>query len=250
MNLIISGWPGVGETTLAMLLAKTLNFKLIQGSKTFRLLGERLNFGETGEGRIEADLLLEPVWGPIFDKYIKSILANQDKLIVESDLSGFFTKGNPKIVSVFLYANNAARIKRLVVDQRDNDVGALEARDKVLENKYKEIFNVEFYSIDAIKDNYTIAIDNSNLKIAEELKIVYNKLREKAILSEEECDKLCNNAEAEEANYWKMGKEWYLDDLRKNNNLPDAATIIQEIRNMFKEEIEKFPQKLKDAVYQ
>ena len=86
MNIIVSSWPGAGSSTLAMILAKELKLRLFLGTETFRLIGRKLNYENTGKERIEADQYLEKYWGPLYDKYVEYIALNNNGLIIESDI--------------------------------------------------------------------------------------------------------------------------------------------------------------------
>lgn len=248
MNIIVSGWPGVGQSTLAIILAKTLGFTLLQGSSTFRYLGQQINFENTGEDRVKADELLEPHWGPIFEKYMQWIADNKSQIVTETDISGFFTKDNPNVYSVFLQAPQEVRISRLVKDGRQKDVDYIGKRDASLTKTYKELFDVDFFDKAKIEDSYTRVLDNSNLTIAEELEIVYSDLADLNVLNQEQYNLLTSQVKQEEEFFWKNGKQAYIDTIKQNGRYPDPATIIKEIKETFPEDIAKLPEDLKNLV--
>jgi len=41
-NIAVSGWPGSGGTSISILLAYQLNYKILKGSQVFRYLGKKL----------------------------------------------------------------------------------------------------------------------------------------------------------------------------------------------------------------
>ncbi len=248
MNIIVSGWPGVGQSTLAIILAKSLGYTLVQGSTTFRYLGSLINLENTGADRIKADELLEPSWGPIFEKYMQWIVSNKDNIVTETDITGFFTKDNSKVYSIFLKAPAEVRKKRLKMDGRDKDIEYIENRDASLAKVYNELFNVDFLNEEKIKENYSIVIDNSELKIAEELEIIYSQLLEKQAINKDTYTNLSTNKENEEKFFWDNGKQKYLDILKENNSLPNAAEIIREIKQVFPEDIAALPEEIKRIV--
>lgn len=248
MNIIVSGWPGVGQTTLAIILAKTLNYKLLQGSSTFRYLGSLINLENTGADRITADELLEPNWGPIFEKYMQWIATNQKRIVTETDISGFFTKGNPNVYSIFLQASQEVRKERLIKDGRPNDVAYIQIRDESLERTYKELFNVDFLDLEKINENYSRPIENAELTIEEELRIIYTDLETIGTISKEELKSLSDSAKEEEEFYWKNGKQANLDILRERGSLPLPQDIINEIKQIFPEDIKNLPGQLKDIL--
>jgi len=73
MKIIVSGLPGCGSTTLSLILAKSLNLKLYRGSASHRFFLEKLNIPQTGEGVIAMETLIQPFWGPIYDRFAKDI---------------------------------------------------------------------------------------------------------------------------------------------------------------------------------
>lgn len=248
MNIIISGWPGVGQSTLSIILAKTLNYKLLQGTSTFRYLGSLINLENTGADRIKADEMLEPNWGPVFEKYMQWVANNESEVVSETDISGFFTKDNKNVYSVFLQAPQEIRKGRLVKDGRKNDVDYIQKRDESLSRTYKKLFNVDFLDMQMIADCYTRPIDNSRLSIEEELIIIYNDLLKVQAISEEEFNDLVKNAKAEEKFFWENGKQAFVEIIKTRNQLPTAQEIIKNIMTLFPSDIQKFPDELKNIL--
>jgi len=248
MNIIVSGWPGVGQSTLAIILAKTLNYKLLQGSATFRYLGSLINLENTGADRITADELLEPNWGPIFEKYMQWIANNKQHIITETDISGFFTKDNRNVYSVFLQASQEVRKQRLIKDGRPNDVAFIQKRDESLEKTYKNLFNVDFRDINKIQDCYSRPIDNAELSIEQELIIIYTDLKKLNAISDNEYNHLISEAKVEEDFFWENGKQANLDILKQKGNLTLPADIIKDIKQIFPEDIKNLPDQLKAIV--
>lgn len=249
MNIIVSGWPGVGQSSLSVILANALNFKLIQGSALFRYVGSEINFENTGLDRVKADEYLEPYLGPLLEKYLQWNLLNKDNIVTESDISGFFTKDNKNIFSIFLKASKEVREDRLKVDGRAKDIGYIDLRDKSLEKSYNNLFGVDFLNEEAIDNAYTLPLDTSELTIAQELKIVYTKLKDMGFLKEESFNTLIINLEQEESFFWSNGKDKYKEILKEKGLLLSAKEIIIEIKEIFSTDVENLPQDIKNTFY-
>lgn len=248
MNIIVSGWPGVGQSTLAIILAKTLDYRLLQGSATFRYLGSLINLENTGADRIKADELLEPNWGPIFEKYMQWVASNLQHVVTETDISGFFTKDNKNVYSVFLQASQEVRKTRLVKDGRSKDVDYIQKRDESLAKTYKQLFGVDFLDLSKIEENYTRPLNNAELSIEQELKVIYKDLRGLGAINDSQFEELNAKAKEEEDFFWANGKQAILDILTQRGKLPVAADIIKDIVRIFPNEIAALPQELKDIL--
>ncbi len=247
MKITVSGWPGAGSSTLTLLLAKNLNYKMLTGSEVFRHLGKKLKQNNTGQGRIEADELLEPEFGPIYDKYIDSVLMDEDRdnLIIESDLAGFRIGKADHLLNIFLTPDLEQRKKRLKVDGRHEDIELLEKRTESLRQLYRQIHEIDFTDIIEIKKQYHLVIDNSQMSIASELKIAYEYLNRVQALSIEKFNNLFMNAEKEEEQFWKGGKEEIKKELLDRNLVYGAEEIIAEIKKTFPEEIKNLPEAIR-----
>ena len=243
MNIIVSSWPGAGATTLTLLLAKLLKKSLLQGSYTFRYIQKNINI----EDRIEKDDYVQTHWGPIYEKYIMHKVKTEDGLIVDSDITGFFVQQD-NLISIFLYADEFSRSRRLVTDKRDEDLAFLKSRDEYLKNKYKELFDVDFFDLAKIKNLYKIPIDNTSASIDDELRIVFAELLNKHLISAQEKNILDSEVDSEVKNYFEKGKEFYLKYLEDNSKLQSGDEVLKEVARVLKDDIEKLPEDIKRVV--
>lgn len=250
MNIIVSGWPGAGQSTLALILSKSLKYTILQGSSTFRYLGTQIQLENVGADRIKADEILEPHWGPIFEKYMQWVATNKQRVITETDISGFFTKDNKNVYSIFLMASHEVRKGRLSKDGRDKDIDYIEQRDKSLSESYKKLFNVNFLDVTTIKDCYSRAIDNGEMSIAQELELVYKDLFNINAIEQAELNFLLEHAKQEEELFWTNGKEGILKYLNDSNLIVDTKGIIREICRVFPDDVNNLPAGLLTIVKQ
>jgi cytidylate kinase len=249
MIITISGWSGVGSTTLALLLAKTLDYKLLTGTETFRYLGSKLNYEDTGADRVAADEVLEKYWGPIYDKYLDYKVNNSNEnIIIESDLVGFFAKKREDIISIFLIADFESRSNRLKVDNRDKDVDILRNRDEMLRNKYYQMHNVDIFDKKLLKDTHDLVLDNTDLGLSEELVIIYDYLRKENIILKSTYSNLVNMSKIEDKKYWEKGKTKTIHELSTKNLCYHTEEIFQEISQIFPNDIRALPEYLKEII--
>jgi cytidylate kinase len=248
VNLVISGWPGGGTTTLSILLSYALKLKLYRGSSTFRLLGEKLKFGDTGKDRIDADSELEPVFGPIYDRYNKYVLENRDSILVETDYHIADRKKNPKIIAYFLCTSVSVRAGRLSIDSRENDVDLIQERDSLLRQKYKDLFGIDWFDKKDLKRQYNVLIDNDNATISEELEVIYRDLMRKGYISVDEYKILVMHMNDLESLFWTNGKQYLLDLLDRESLLYKGEDILKEINQLFRTEILNMPTNIREAI--
>jgi cytidylate kinase len=250
MKLSVSGWHGAGSSTLAIILAKTLNLKLLRGGEVFRYLGKNLKFEDTGKDRYLADQLIEKDFGYIYDKLIDFVIKSEefDNIMIESDIAAFRVGKLENYFSIFLHPNSAERKNRLSVDMRKEDIDELEKRDEVNRDFYKEMHGVDWMDLDQINEKHALPIENSNVSISDELIMVYKKLTQDGFLNKQDALVHINNAEAEEKNYFEKGKDWYLEELKKNDQLYTSDDILKMIRENFGEEVGKLPKELRRLI--
>src|SRR5260221_4642236 len=239
MNVIVSGWPGVGQTTLSILLAKTLNFSLLQGSNTFRYIWAELDHENTGQDRIDAEVL-QYSWGILYEKYVSWKIMNSDKIVLESDITGFLINDPKKVYSIFLKCDYAIRQERLEKDGRGDDVNVLLKRDKELGKTYFKQFGAKFLDEKEIDRCYTVVLDNSHLNFEEELFQVL--------------DSFAKNKKFESIGketvllYLSEGKQGLLSALAENGLIFPLDDIFIEVIKYFKADFEKLPADIKKVI--
>lgn len=236
MNIVVSGWPGAGSSTLSLIIAYQLKLKLFQGSKTIRLLGTKLGYTQNGEGRIKADEYLDKYWGPVYDKYVDYALTHKDNYLVESDIAAFRLGLNDNLFSIFLAPSLESRKKRLEVDGRSEDIPLLEEREKKSQAHYLTLCGLDWLDLNIVIQKYNLVLDTSDMKIAQELEYIFEALGKKSKRSFSEI----------ENEFWQKGKDFYLEKLKENDLLIPTEEIIREIVKTFPNDIKNMPLELRD----
>lgn len=135
--ITISGRIGAGSTTLARNLAKHLNWKHIEGGEIFwEAVRKKMGLApeETHLRPDEEDVL--------FDQQLKKILAEDEKIVLETKLAGYNSQGLDDVFRILVVCNDKnetdqtqIRIDRLVnregisVDEAKNEVNEREKND-------------------------------------------------------------------------------------------------------------------------
>jgi len=250
MKIIVSGLPGCGSTTLSLILAKSLNLKLYRGSASHRFFLEKLNIPQTGEGVIAMETLIQPFWGPIYDRFAKDIFLDntEDNIIIDSDITGFMTGKNPTILSIFLYSNKEERIKHFANDGRTEDGNMVDEIDQKVFREYRDLYKINFLDLEEVAKSYSLLIDNSGMPLEKELTVVYEELKKNYGLGTEQTNNLIKSAHFEELDYLKFGKNKFIEILKNTNQLVSGEEIVKKISLKYPEEIKKLPENLRGAI--
>ncbi|RMD77627.1 hypothetical protein D6810_00495 [Candidatus Dojkabacteria bacterium] len=247
MKLVVSGLPGCGSSTLALLCSYLFNFKLIKGSSSFRFLAKKLGAKTNHEETMLIEKEIQPYWGPIYDKFIRKVLEelDLDNICIDSDIAGFMTDSREGLVRVFLYADLDERIKRFKKDKREASTDLILKIDKKIQNEYKQLYGFDFLNIEYVKTKYELLVDNSNKSIAEELKIVYEYTTSRGYFK---IDLNEYDFENSEKIFLEKGKVFFEDQLYLNKNLIDGEEVVRLVCNHMHEDVEKLPKKLGELI--
>ncbi len=249
MTITVAGWPGAGATTLALLLAKTLEFKYFSTGQVFRYISEKLAYENTGIERIKADEYLEKSFGVILDKYTDTlILTKTSRVVIDSDIAALRNGLQKKLISVFLIASHDARSKRLQVDNRKEDVAELENREKANQDFYKKLYDIDWLDLALIKKTHSKVIDNTSISIATELKHIYQVCFQKGWITDVKLNSLSNNADYFEQEFWDKGKTKYIADLTNAELLITPEFCIKEIIKLYPDKVDQLPRQVKDIL--
>lgn len=249
INISISSWPGSGATTLALILANLTKRKYINLGNVFRYLGENMGFSNEGISRPEFDNYIENIIGTTIDNFVDYKLLNDNNLIVEADISVFRIGKHPKIFSIFLKATKEERIKRVLSDNRDDAIIALEKRDEILKQKYYELWHVDFFDEEFIQKKYNMLFDNSNMALNNEVKqivLAFKEYLQYKSIPETYWTEIESKIDYYVDLYNKKGKSYLNELLEKENLGSNAKEIMLEITRQFPEDIETFSQSIKN----
>ena len=171
MKITISGLPGSGTTTVAKLLAKKLNLKLISAGEIFRELAAKkgmtlVEFGKYAEKNPEIDLLI--------DKAQKEMAEKEENAVVEGRLSGYMIKNAD--LKVWLFADAEIRYER-IAKRENKDISIVRSETKRREEIEKRRYE-KFYSID-INDwsIYDLIINSGKFDAEKIVEIIVAALR-------------------------------------------------------------------------
>ncbi len=141
MKITISGLPGTGTTTVAKIIAKKLNLKLISAGEIFRELAIKKGmtleeFSKYAEENPEIDLLI--------DRTQKELAEKEKDAVIEGRLSGWFIKDAD--LRVLLFADPEIRYQR-IAKRENKDISTVRRETKLREEIEKRRYQ-KFYNID------------------------------------------------------------------------------------------------------
>ena len=162
MKITISGLPGSGTTTVAKLVCKMLNLKLISAGEIFRQMAAQRGmtleeFGKFAEQNPEIDTLI--------DKTQKELAEKEDNVVVEGRLSGWMVKDAD--LKIWLFADSEVRYERIAEREKKSITIVRQetrAREEIEKRRYKKFYGINI-------DDWTIydLIINSGRFTAEKI---------------------------------------------------------------------------------
>lgn len=247
-NILVSGWPGSGSSALTIILTKLFEYKLLRGTETFRHIWKKLNLSKTGQENIDAERMIQPFFGKVYDKYIDSKIPSPQGVVIDSDIGGFRIGKSEKFFSIFLAPKREIRFERLAQDSRSEEIKFLIEREEELRERYRELHNIDWFSLEEINSKYSISVDNSEISIAQEVILILDKMFEANFIEKEKYEKLKIEVPQLEVAFWKYGKTGFVEKFFKPGQLIDVEDILKEISSIYSDEVELFPEVLRKIV--
>ncbi len=248
VNVAVSGWSGVGSTTVTLILALALKRKYVYIGSVFRYLGMQLGYANEGVARLEADRLLERSIGKLMDRYVDWVLLNEENVILESDLSTFRIGKQERVFSVFLKAGVEARAARVSKDSRgENAVEILRSRDAEHKVLYEELWGIDYFDDGLISGNYWEVVESGELNLEKTLFEVLGRMRKFPHLASQ-----YDWADVEaQMPMWigvfdKLGKDGLRSELEKQGLMVDFEQILRQVKSMFGRELEQLPLEVRE----
>ncbi|WKZ28128.1 MAG: hypothetical protein QY330_00775 [Candidatus Dojkabacteria bacterium] len=247
INLALTGWPGVGTSTLTLLLAHILQKQYIYIGSVFRAINNHLKETSSVGLTPEFEATIQPMIGRTMDNYVDHVLLNEKGIILESDLAAFRIGKNPKVYSIFIKANLEARKDREKADGRVGVETSIEDRDASLKREYIKLWDTNIFDEELIAKKYNLIIDNSNLSVAEEVYAILERYcslpQNKGILN---YDSLVLRAKNILKKYHKKTKAKIKEDLDKAGLSYTETEIMTDIAKTFPEDIQSFPKEVQN----
>jgi CMP/dCMP kinase len=153
LSIVISGWPAVGKTTMAVELAKTFNLKLYSGGDILKLLADAKGYSTSSHDWWDTDeakrFMEERKSDPSFDKQVDNkliqIIKSENALITSYTLP-WLVEGSG-VIKFWLKASQENRARRMA--NRDNisyteAKKIIQVRDSENINIYKNLYGFDF----------------------------------------------------------------------------------------------------------
>ena len=155
----ISGAPGSGTTTIAELLSRKLQLRVVYTGDIFRELANEYNMGLTEFGKyVEENLDIDQL---LDDRQVE--YARSGNVILEGRLAGWLMKTNNIVAfKVLLTAELDIRISRIMGrEQKSYDLVKSEIleRERCELDRYNKLYNANYHD----ESIYDIIIETSNL---------------------------------------------------------------------------------------
>lgn len=169
VGIIISGWPAVGKTTIALELAKEFNLKICNGGDILKILAGDKGYVISGDDwwdtKEAKKFMNERKSNPSFDKEVDEKLlqiVNEGNVIITSYTLPWLTEGPIKF---WLKGSQDNRAKRMA--NRDN-ISFFEAKEiiKMRDEENKEIYSNLYgfdFGIDLDVFDFSLNTDLLNL---------------------------------------------------------------------------------------
>lgn len=229
MNLVFSGWPGAGTTTLATITAHLLSYKYLYAGGVFKHIAQ-LKVGETsGEKYLQFEREFGPVWDEVWEKYALWKLENSDHLVLEAKTAGVKVD-NGNVLEVFVVASLPVRIQRAQSDKRIDAKDTITNRDQILQARWKESFGFDIYDLDVITQVYDLVIDNSRMGVREEVNRVLDLFSQQPGANSSLVSKARLQVEDVLAHYELQGKAFVVSQLREQNLYIEPVSVLKEMQ--------------------
>jgi CMP/dCMP kinase len=153
LSIVISGWPAVGKTTMAVELARIFNLKLYSGGDILKFLADAKGYSTSSHDWWDTDeakrFMEERKSDPSFDKQVDSkliqIIKSENALITSYTLPWLVEERG--VIKIWLKASQENRARRMA--NRDNisyteAKKVIQIRDSENINIYKKLYGFDF----------------------------------------------------------------------------------------------------------
>jgi cytidylate kinase len=247
LNLIVSSWPSAGGTTVALVLADTLNLKYIYAGGVFKEWAKRAGFDPATNEFHEWESKYGESWDYFWEDYILNKVSSEENFLSEGKTAGFLLDPE-NAYEIMLIASGEERARRAGLDKRKETI---KDRDNFLRKRWMKLFNIDFMDLEQIEENYDLIFDNTEIGIIESLELI---LKEILDYVEKNRLKLKVNVDPKEINLEKykeqasIDKNLIRDSLRDKGLFISNEDIFQEWKDKYSEKLSKLPKLMQEAL--
>jgi CMP/dCMP kinase len=151
LSIVISGWPAVGKTTMAIELAKQFGLKSYSGGDILKMFAENKGYSTSGDDwwdtkeakRFMQERKSDPSFDKLVDKKLIELIRSENAVITSYTLP-WLVEG---VIKFWLKGSQENRANRMA--NRDNmplteAKNVLRIRDEENKNIYKNLYNFNF----------------------------------------------------------------------------------------------------------
>ncbi len=247
MNIIISGWPGAGTSTLAILLSHILDYKFLDGGSLYKYFAKRIVGDDSGDNFIFFENNYGPHWDKLWDEYAVWKVKNTDKLLLEAKTTGFFVE-DEEIYEIMVIAGLESRIQRAEKDGRTQAGTTIATRDIDIRNRWWQERQIDLYSPQQIRENYDLVLDNSAMSINHELDLILKTFEEDYRFPGSDLHNERKKIDSLVSQFQNRGKDYYLQDLAAKNLLVTPKQVFTDWSKRFSQEMRQLPVQMQDVI--
>lgn len=247
MNIIVSGWPASGGSTLAMALALTVNYKYLYAGGLFKFLAEGVYGSGDGKNLAKFETELGKDWDAIWEDYAAWSMHEAEGILLEGKTSGFLIDGE-NLFKLMIIADEETRGERAHLDDREHAAEIIKQRDQIIRQRWVELFNIDVFDKTQIENHYTAIVDTSEMSIREELEIAIDAMRRSMKFEDSDFIQLTNQSVEVAELYEDQGKLGLKQKLNAENLEKTPQQILKEWNEHFADAVEKLPAEFKQVV--
>lgn len=238
MNIILSGWPGAGTTSISLMMAYLLKYEYVYAGGVMKHIAESHVGATSGPNYISFEESFGPQFDQIWEKYAVWKLKTANNLLMEAKTAGFFI-GDENVFEVMLIAGIEARIKRAQLDKREDAGATIRARDAEVRQRWFSTFNIDIYNLNTVRENYDLVIDNSHMEPQDELEILFRAFEDSGKFPGVSAGEFRDRFAGVIDTFWDKGKDYYREELIKAGLYTQPQKIIQEWEDNFPDELKE-----------
>lgn len=240
MNIVVSSWPGAGGTSVSIMLTDLLGYKFLSISSILDYLTTAMYKSSDYSLRVNFEREFGNYWDDILHQYIEWKLANEDNIVVDGRVTGFFVENEKKIFEIMVIADMTTRINRYSKSQF-----YLSEQDNVTRLRWLNKLHIDIFNLRQIELNYDLIIDNSTMSLGDELFVILDFLLYDNHISKKQYKELSQKI-ATIKEETKISKVSNIEKkLLLSNQFIPVSQILQEWNKRFPSVIEKMPNELK-----